>query len=173
MKVYLGWVLVLLLVVMFTPSPTVVYEAVYVDNIIVVSRNDATIMKERVVFTSFWPSDATGSGTITHSGLAISDFQLNENNWYTYHGMVVVATATTQCLESSKGSCGKYMEPLDTHHYFDLFSIIQIIVDGKTYDAIVLDSCGACFWDEEYQRVDIFVKDKNASVGKVKGAILY
>ncbi|HCY06357.1 MAG TPA: hypothetical protein DHS57_03565, partial [Erysipelotrichaceae bacterium] len=28
------------------------------------------------------------------------------------------------------------------------------------YKAIVLDICGACYWEEEYQRYDIFVPNK-------------
>lgn len=173
MKFKIFLVLVSLVGLYFLYTPRIEYVEVEVEKIITITRNESTLIKERVAFTSFWTGDSMKSGAITHSGLRISDFSINRNGWYTYKGMVVVATATNQCLESTSGACGRYMERKDTHHYFDLFDTLTIIINGKEYDAIVLDSCGACFWDEAHQRIDIFVASKQHSVGKTVGAILY
>lgn len=142
-------------------------------NYIYMTRDIAEITKERVVFTSYYNTDRYSTSTITSSGLTTSDFKINSNGWYTFKGHVVIGAATNLCIKVTSGACGKFNEYKDTHHYFDLFDIVDITLLGETYSAIVLDSCGACNWDEEYQRIDIFVSNSNYNIGKVKGAIRY
>lgn len=131
------------------------------------------LVKERVLFTSYYPNDSYGSNAMTSSGLTIDDFDVNEQGWFTYKGYVVVATATELCLNVKSGPCGRFNEPKDTHHYFKLFDTLQINVGGKSYKAIVLDSCGACNWDEDLQRVDVFVRDNKYVIPSKKGSIIY
>lgn len=130
-------------------------------------------IKERVEFTNYYVNDGYGSTVTTSSGLTTDKFKINEKGWYTYNGKVVIATATNLCLEITTGACGKYNERKDTHHYFDLFDIVTITFDGIEYKAIVLDSCGACNWDTELQRIDIFVSGIEYSFGKTKGTVMY
>lgn len=131
-----------------------------------------TLIRERVTLTSYYPGDPYASHHTTSSGLTTQDFQINENGWYTYKNYVVIAAATHLCVQVNSGACAPY-EYQDTHHYFDIGDTLHFIYNNKTYDAIVLDSCGACNWDEPLQRIDIFVSNKQSSVGKIEGSILY
>lgn len=126
-----------------------------------------------VVFTSYYVGDSSGSNDTTGSGLTSEDFEVNEKGWYTYEGKVVVATATIECLSSNTGACSMYNKLPEGYHIKSYFDEMLIKVDGVEYPAIVLDSCGASFWDEEKQRVDIYVSDEAYSVGKVDGSIFY
>ncbi len=45
--------------------------------------------------TSFYPNDELKTGDCTGSGYCSWDLQLNERGWYTYHGKLVIAAATT------------------------------------------------------------------------------
>lgn len=149
-----------------TASPPVQTQTIVINNTTSVPYK----IKERVVFTSYWVNG--NDNLLTSTGHRTSQFDVNEYGWYTYQGHVVVATATHLCIRVSSGACGPY-EYQDTHHYFNFYDVIDIIIGGKTFSAIVMDSCGACNWDEDFQRVDIFVKGPSFSVGKVKGAIIY
>lgn len=124
-----------------------------------------------VRFTSYYIGDCSGSGASTSSGLSVDDFEINEMGWYTYQGKVVLATATHQCLEAFTGACGKYDKLPDGYNIHQLYDELTIFLGGNNYEAIVLDSCGASFWEEELQRYDIFVKDK-ASVYDGSGYVL-
>lgn len=129
------------------------------------------VITQRVLFTNYYIGDGS-SGTTTSSGLKISNFQVNGMGWYTYKGKVVVATATTLCLRVKTGPCGNYNTIPDGFMVYDLRSELTIIFKGISYDAIVLDSCGACMHrinGEAYQRYDIFVKD--GKFGKTEGQI--
>lgn len=176
-KIIISW-MIFGAIVVFAPRPSqaeVIVETVYVPEIevIVLHKNVSARIKERVEFTNFYPGDNMNTNTMTSTGHTISDFQVNENGWYTWQGKVVVATATTLCLEVENGPCGKFNEQKDTHHYFDLYDVVEIIFGGEHYQAVVLSSCGACNWDEALQRVDIFVAGSDYDFGKVKGGIIY
>ena len=94
--------------------------------------------------------DSTGSGSTTASGLQTKDFQTNEKGWYTYKGRVVVATANRSLL--------KYGWPaVDGITYYKLYDTFTLVIDGISYPAIVLDSCGACM---KKNIIDIFVIDR-------------
>lgn len=166
------------LIIIFAPRPSQAdqdKEIIYVPEIevIVLNKTVSARIKERVEFTNFYPGDNMNTNTMTSTGHTISDFQVNDNGWYTWHGKVVIATATTTCIEVQTGACGNFNEEKDTHHYFDLYDVVEIIFEGEHYQAVVLSSCGACNWDEELQRVDIFVSDSYYDFGKVKGGIIY
>ena len=128
---------------------------------------------QEVSFTSYWNGDPTGSGTTTGSGLSTSDFQINEMGWYTYDGKVVIATATWECVNSRYGACAEYTEVPEGYHIMSYGDEVKINLLGKSYNAIVADTCGASFWQEDYQRVDIFVAAPEYGVGKTKGYIEY
>lgn len=126
-----------------------------------------------VSFTSYWDGDETGSGDSTGSGLNSLDFEVNEKGWYTYQNKVVVATATYECMNSNTGACSQYNKVPEGYHVMNYFDEMVIIVDDVPYLAVVLDSCGASFWAEERQRVDIYVSSEESAVGKVYGSIKY
>ena len=126
-----------------------------------------------VVFTNYYTGDSTGSGTRTGSGMLISKFKPNEKGWLTYDGFVVVATATKECMKSTSGACSKYKELPEGFHIFEYWDVLRLEIEGVFYDAVVLDSCGACFWEGDLQRVDILISGKQFSFGKMKGSVIY
>ena len=77
------------------------------------------------------------------------DFQVNDKGWYTYKGKVVVATATTYLLKQG----WSHVDGIVYHKYYDT---LKFTLNGVTYDAIVLDSCGACM---KRDIIDLYVKD--------------
>ena len=93
--------------------------------------------------TSFYKDECTGSG------LCKKDLQLNERGWYTYNGKIVIATATPYLINVFGAREGR--------DYFKYYDELRLTIDGEPYDAIVLDTCGACYWD---QRIDLYVKDE-------------
>lgn len=97
--------------------------------------------------TSYYADDGYETGTCTGSGLCISDFQVNENGWYTYQGKLVVATATTYLANQ-----GWYVG--NGVHLRKYYNEITLTIDGVDYKAIVLDSCGNCM---KTDRVDLYV----------------
>lgn len=113
-----------------------------------------------VRFTNYYVGDGTGSGATVSVGLTTNNFQVNSRGWYTYKGRVVLATATTLCLEVKSGPCGRYNSLPNGYKANDLWDEVDIEFEGEIYPAVVLDSCGACFWDESKQRVDIFVTNQ-------------
>ncbi len=118
----------------------------------------ATNNLDTVRFTSYWVGDGS-SADMTSSGLNSHDFEVNNQGWYTYQDKVVLASATDVCLESTTGACGKYNELPEGYNLHSLFDELVIHVDGVEYDAIILDSCGASFWNEEHQRYDLYIAD--------------
>ena len=102
--------------------------------------------------TSFYANDGYGTGSCTGTGLCESDFQVNENGWYTYQGKLVLATATPYLLNYGYNLSNN----VETYRYYDE---LQIVIDGINYDAIVLDSCGACMGDN---RIDLFVSNSSS-----------
>lgn len=116
-------------------------------------------------YTYFYPGDATGSTDTLHSGKKASDFTVGENGWYYYNNngktYLVIAAATVECRDSAT-HCG-----ISTSHggyatkipYYHLYDTVVLNLGGKAYDAMILDSCGACMWgvrDSLGERFDIF-----------------
>lgn len=93
--------------------------------------------------TSYWADDGYGTGDTTSSGLKTSDFQINENGWYTYQNKLVIATASTRLGYTEMRT-------------YNLYDEVTLNIDGVDYDAIVLDRCGAC---QRYNRIDLFVSN--------------
>lgn len=133
------------------------HAAIYIADID--PTEDQTDQRQDVRFTSFWPGE--GSGNKTASGLGVEDFRTNAQGWFTYQGKVVVASATEECLESNAGACRKYSKLPDGYQLHRLFDELTLLVDGVEYPAIILDHCGASFWDEQHQRYDIYVVDED------------
>ena len=137
-------------------------------------RQTESIQKKEVRFTNYYQGDSEGSTATTGSGLTTDDFQINEKGWYTYNGKVVVACSTYECLRSDWGGCATVNTMSDVPNGYDVYNYfdeIQIEIDGIIYDAIILDSCLASYWDEEFQRYDIFIADEEFAFGKIKGFI--
>lgn len=133
------------------------HEAIHIANID--QAEDQTDQHQDVRFTSFWPGE--GSGDKTASGLGIEDFEVNSQSWFTYQGKVVVASATKECLESNAGACRKYSQIPDGYQLHRLYDELTLIIEGVKYPAIILDHCGASFWNEDHQRYDIYVVDED------------
>ena len=165
-----------LLIFIFTQKTSEI--KVYTENEnIIIERNFYIAQSHKIMqtvnITNYYVNDKYNSKIITSSGLTTDDFEINSLGWYTYKGHVVIATATNLCIRVTSGACGSFNSMLPTHHYLDLFQIVEIKFEDKSFSAIVLDSCGACNWDEDYQRIDIFISHPKHSFGKRKGAIIY
>lgn len=102
--------------------------------------------------TSFYANDGYGTGSCTGTGLCESDFQVNENGWYTYQGKLVLATATPYLLNYDYSLA----DGIETYRYYDE---ITLNIDGISYQGIVLDSCGTCMVDN---RIDLFVSNRES-----------
>lgn len=133
------------------------HEAIYIADID--PAEDQTDQRQNVRFTSFWPEESSGNKTA--SGLGVEDFGINAQGWFTYQDKVVVASATEECLKSTAGACRKYSKLPEGYQLHRLFDELTLLVDGVEYPAIILDHCGASFWDEEHQRYDIYVVDED------------
>lgn len=94
-----------------------------------------------------------GTGSCTGSGKCEKDFQINENGWYTYQGKLVLGTATKYLLKSGFPDTGQ--------RYFKYYDTLTIEINGKDYEAIVLDSCGACM---KNKILDLFVSNRQSSI---------
>lgn len=140
-----------------------------------VSKELKTADMREITLTNYYNGDKDGSNSTTGSMKSTKDFEVNELGWYTYQGMVVIATATYECMKSKSGGCQYYNSLKDLpsgygiYHYYD---IINFEVDGVRYDGIVLDSCGASWWAEDKQRFDIMIADRKYAFGKME-AVLY
>lgn len=114
-----------------------------------------------VIFTNYYLGDGS-SGETTASGKKISDFDVNEDGFYTYEGKVVLATANTTRLNWS------LKQGYRSH---ELYEEITFELNDKNYTGIVLDICGSCFGTshENIQRYDIFTVGN--VIGKKEGKI--
>lgn len=102
--------------------------------------------------TSYWNGDGCGSGSCTGSGLCEQDFQINENGWYIYMDMIVLASATTYLLNYGYSQ-------RDNIIYRKYFDTVKIIINDIEYEGIILDSCGACMGNNI---IDLFVSNPEA-----------
>lgn len=112
--------------------------------------------------TSYHPGDKCLSTDTTGSGKTTNDFTLKTicgKQVYTYKDKIVVAAATQELYNTGYNKNNSQTKQMDKH-YFKYYDTFKIILDGKEYEAIVLDSCGAAMWQGEY-RIDIYVPDSN------------
>lgn len=116
-----------------------------------------------VRLTSYYTGDGMGSSKYTGSGINTDKFKVNDKGWYTYDGKLVLAAATKECLNSTKGACGKYKWSDAVTHYYSYFDELNITIDNVEYTGIVLDSCGASMSED---RIDLFVKDKSSVIDR-------
>lgn len=114
---------------------------------------------QEVKFTNYYSGDSTGSSDRTAVGLTSNDFQVNEMGWYTYQGDVVLAGATNVCLDIQTGVCGQYNYLPGGFASYDFYDRTEFTLGGQRYTGVILDTCGACFWEEQRQRMDIFVTE--------------
>jgi hypothetical protein len=161
---------------LFVPeSPPEISEFVYYDGEII-KTFEQTDLKVPIVFTNYYTGDSTGSGALTSSGLRTTHFKINSRGWYTYKGYVVLAAATNLCLRVQSGACGKYSKLPTGFIAYNLYDIITFEIDGRRYEGIILDSCGACMVrDAHYpsrQKFDIFIADSKYSFGKLTGKLI-
>jgi hypothetical protein len=115
--------------------------------------------------TSYYKDDGTGVGNCTGSGKCIKDFTINEKGWYTYQGKLVLGGATKACLNTTGDQACMRFEEVSGRHYFNYFEEITITIDNISYDAIILDSCGACMYVNE-NRLDLFVSSLGSRIDR-------
>lgn len=115
--------------------------------------------------TSYYAGDNTGSGEWVGAGLHTSQFEINDNGWYTYESKLVLAGATNECLNSQYGACSKWNTPKEDKTYYNYFDEIKVVIDGIEYEGIILDSCGASMELEE-NRLDLFVSNKESVIDR-------
>lgn len=94
------------------------------------------------------------TGSCTGSGLCERDFQVNSQGWYTYQGKLVLGTATKYLLNSGYGATAGI-------RYFSYYEVVTLNINGTDYEAIVLDSCGACM---RRNIIDLFVSGGRSSI---------
>ena len=121
-------------------------------------RNDTKVNKltgYRV--TSYHPGDGCASTNKTGSGKSTSDFdtmKIGNKNVYTYKGRIVVAAWSEELYNTGYNVKGAQS---CTDYKFHYGQEIKLIINGVTYNAIVLDSCGAAGWNDRGPIIDIFV----------------
>lgn len=132
------------------------------DDIELYNHDLDVIRTTDVYFTNYHLGDGS-SGTTTASGLQIKDFEVNEDDMYTYDGKVVVATANMTRLPRG------IVEGYKSHELYEEFTIR---LNGNEYIGVVLDVCGKCYYAEgEFlQRYDIFTTGN--VIGKVIGQVV-
>lgn len=116
--------------------------------------------------TSFWFNDGYGTSSCTGSGLCEKDFNINDKGWYTYNGKLVLAAATYECLYSHSGACNRWNTKRSDKTYYSYYDEVELIIDGIVYEGIVLDSCGACMYVNNEQRLDLFVSGKQYAIDR-------
>lgn len=121
--------------------------------------------------TNFYPGDSLTTSARTSTGHTIADFQNNKYGMKTFQGKVVIGASTNLCLETQTGACAKYNSLPSGYRAYDLYEELEINFNGEWLDAIVLSSCGACFWDREYQTYDIMVDPSVGRFGKIIGEV--
>lgn len=82
------------------------------------------------------------------------DFQINEYGWYTYQGKLVLGTATTYLLKYG------YTKREGTT-YFKYYDTVTLRINGKEYQGIIIDSCGACM---KKNIIDLFVSNSQSVI---------
>ena len=105
--------------------------------------------------TSYYENDDCNSTPCTGVGLCDKDFQTNEHGWYTYNGKLVLAAATTYLQ--------KQFGVKENKIYFKYGDEVTLTIDGKQYEGIILDTCGACYKSE---RIDLFVSNKQSVIDR-------
>ncbi len=139
---------------------------------------------EEVRFTVY----TDGTDKALGSGIDTSKLTTDEKGFYFYEKdgkkYLAVATATNICIDSS--NCGftddTNTTPNTTRYsyitYYNYFDTLTLNIDGKVYDAMVLDSCGACQWEQSVredrtgQRIDIYIKDGEKPLSNDYGSIV-
>lgn len=138
------------------------------------------IYETQYEYTHYYPGDAWNSNDCTGSGKCVKDFKTDSQGWYYYNqngkDYLVVAAATVYCRDRSD-HCGissrrGIARSIKYYHYGD---ILTLPINGKMYDAMVLDSCGACMWASQdthgKEKIDIFVQNPNSKVPDGGGTI--
>lgn len=120
-----------------------------------------------VRFTTF---DDDNLGASVDKSLITSDEK--GFKYYNYNGKkyLIVATATNICIDTGCGftdlsQTTRNFTRYDYIKYYNYFDTLTLTIDGTTYDAMVLDSCGGCQfakeirpYDKGLNRIDIWVE---------------
>lgn len=143
------------------------------QNMILTRENESlkslldTMDQRKITLTNYYPNDKEGSGYQTGSGLSVTDFTIDaETGWYKFNGYVVIATATKECANSNYGACKNYKEVPSGYGIYEYGDIITFEFNHKFYKGIVLDSCGASYWERDYQTFDVFISNSSHAFGK-------
>lgn len=145
-KKYLVILLLLNITLLLLPNST---TSVIETNAITYDNSKPAILKPMSYrMTYYYTNDATNSGSCTSSGKCTDSFQVNDKGWYTYKGMLVVATASTRL--------GNTKQPT-----YNLYDTLTLTINNKSYKAIVLDRCGACM---HQMKIDLFVSNHESGL---------
>ena len=169
LKIVITIILCMLFILIFSLTKKKCTSVEIISNNLIVGMNESMPYVEIDNFdyyrlTSYYNGDSMSSGSKTGSGKSISDFQINEKGWYTYKGKLVLAAATEELLKSGY-SVRMANVRQDEKHYFRYYDEVTIVIDGISYNGIILDSCGASMWYGE-TRVDLFVSSKEYLVDR-------
>jgi hypothetical protein len=116
-----------------------------------------------ITLTRFYPTDGTSDSCM--ATMCTSKLQINEKGWYTYQGKVVLGAATYACQARCKNR-DKYGPLPEDFRIYNFYDEVKFVLEGIEYTGIVLDSCGACMYHingEKLQRYDIFTASGKAS----------
>lgn len=148
----------------------ITYVFITNNNKIILNTNNI-VDEYLLTLTYYYPGDATGSSGTTGAGISTSNFTVDENGWYRYYkdgvNYLVVAAATTYCRDAAN-HCGINVSKhgiAKNIPYYSYYDTLRLKIGEKTYDAIVLDSCGACMWgdrDDLGEKIDVFVQNSSA-----------
>ena len=85
-------------------------------------------------------------------------FRLNEKGWWMYQDpdtgieYLAVAAPTTYLLGP-----GYNYPPMDGITYYEYGDVIPLNINGESYQAMVIDSCGACMETNDPLKIDVYV----------------
>lgn len=123
----------------------------------------------KAIFTNYYVGDGSSTKK-TGSGLTTDNFVLNEDGFYTYNGYVVVATASWQGIWSDEPVLKDVKDVPYGYHVYHYGDTFKFVLNGKEYEAIVLDTCGKSYEEaDKYQRIDVFTR--GSVIGKREGIV--
>ena len=157
----------------------IIFLGITVLKVFIVKNYTKTSKKYMLEFTYYYPGDPTGSTNTVGAqaqgerrNLTTADFSTDSNGWYYYNyngiNYLVIAAATTYCRDRAD-HCGISVNKrgMATNiHYFNYYDTLVLNIGGTDYNAIVLDSCGACMWgdrDTKGEKYDVYVQNGDAT----------
>ncbi len=104
--------------------------------------------------------DVVGWNSMSPYGYLSERFRLNEKGWWMYKDpdsgieYLAVAAPTVYGLQ---GAWGTHYEQYNEITYYEYGDIIPLNIAGENYQAMVIDSCGACMTATNPIKIDVYV----------------